>query len=65
MVTPYERFTPFANYTGSLPDRAPRDYAKGKTKKVAWFVSNCGAPNGRHNYVAELKKYIGKFPFIH
>lgn len=57
MVTPYERFTPFANYT-SLPDRAPRDYAKGKTKKVAWFVSNCGAPNGRHNYVEELQKYI-------
>lgn len=57
MVTPYERFSFFANYTG-LPDRAPGNFAAGKTKKIAWFVSNCAAPNGRHHYVEELKKYI-------
>lgn len=35
-----------------------RNYAQNKTKKVAWFVSNCGARNGRLNYAHELQKYI-------
>lgn len=35
-----------------------RNYALNKTKKVAWFVSNCGARNGRLNYAHELQKYI-------
>jgi len=30
----------------------------GKTKLVAWFVSNCNAVNGRENYVNELRQYI-------
>ena len=34
------------------------NYAKGKTKKVAWFVSNCADKNGRLHYGNELKKYI-------
>lgn len=25
---------------------------------MAWFVSNCGAPSGRGDYVTELKKYV-------
>ena len=29
-----------------------------KTKAVAWFVSNCGARNGRLAYAKELQKYI-------
>ena len=53
--TPYERFVPYANATEPLP---PRNYAKGKTKMVAWFVSNCGAVNRRGNYAAELAKYV-------
>ena len=57
MVTPYERWVQFANIT-SLPLKPDRDYAKGKTKKVAWFVSNCGARNGRMEYAKELSKYI-------
>jgi len=34
------------------------NYALNKTKKVAWFVSNCGARNGRLQYAHELQKYI-------
>lgn len=34
------------------------NYAKGKTKKVAWFVSNCGAKNNRLQIAKELSKYI-------
>ncbi|XP_071105287.1 glycoprotein 3-alpha-L-fucosyltransferase A-like [Haliotis cracherodii] len=29
-----------------------------KTKKVLWFVSNCGGSSNRMQYVDELKKYI-------
>ena len=54
--TPYERFTP---YPGSvIPEKASRNYATNKTKLVAWFVSNCNAPNGRLKYAKELQKYI-------
>lgn len=35
-----------------------RNFALNKTKKVAWFVSNCGARNGRLQYAHELQKYI-------
>jgi hypothetical protein len=34
------------------------NYAQGKSKKVAWFVSNCHGPNGRGAYVAELEKFV-------
>jgi glycoprotein 3-alpha-L-fucosyltransferase len=54
--TPYARFTPFPGSV--LPDKPARNYALGKSKLVAWFVSNCNAPNGRSNYVKELKKHI-------
>ena len=36
----------------------PLDYALNKTKKVAWFVSNCEAKNGRLDYARQLGKYI-------
>nr|CAH8873236.1 unnamed protein product [Trichobilharzia regenti] len=35
-----------------------RNYAKGKTKMVAWFVSNCNAKSPRNQYVDELSNYI-------
>lgn len=35
-----------------------RNYANGKTKKVAIFVSNCETTNQRMQYVDELSKYI-------
>ncbi|XP_029654059.1 glycoprotein 3-alpha-L-fucosyltransferase A-like [Octopus sinensis] len=34
------------------------NYAKGKTKKVAWFTSNCCPTNNRMGYAEELGKYI-------
>lgn len=35
-----------------------RNYAQGRTKKVAMFVSNCNDRNGRLKYAKELNKYI-------
>jgi len=32
------------------------NYARGKQKKVAWFVSNCGGRNGRGVYAEQLAK---------
>lgn len=55
--TPYEKFVPYLNVT-NLPDKPLKNYAQGKNKLVAWFVSNCGGHNQRKNYVDELKKYI-------
>jgi len=34
------------------------DYSAGKTKQVAWLVSNCNAKNNRLAYAHELAKYI-------
>ena len=36
----------------------PAGMAKGKTKLVAWFVSNCKTPSRREEYVKELSKHI-------
>ncbi|XP_008179943.1 glycoprotein 3-alpha-L-fucosyltransferase A isoform X3 [Acyrthosiphon pisum] len=57
IVTPYERW---AYYDPSVTqvERLERNYAFNKTKQVAWFVSNCGAKNGRLQYARELAKYI-------
>jgi len=46
IVAPYERFSTYANVS-ELPKTAVRDFSEGKTKTVAWFVSNCNARNGR------------------
>ncbi|CAH8625279.1 unnamed protein product [Schistosoma guineensis] len=35
-----------------------RNFAAGKSKKVAWFVSNCAAKSPRLQYAEELSKYI-------
>ena len=57
LYAPYERFTSFLNVT-ELPTKPKENYARGKTKMAAWYVSNCGAASGRNNYVKELQKYI-------
>ena len=57
MVAPYEKYAYFKNFT-ALPSQSLRNFAAGKTKLVAWFVSNCQTPNGRMHYVRELQKYI-------
>ncbi|KAK7099546.1 glycoprotein 3-alpha-L-fucosyltransferase A-like [Littorina saxatilis] len=56
IVAPYEKYVPF---NASVLSRPPaKNYALGKTKKVAWFVSNCGAQNGRLQYARELAQHI-------
>lgn len=56
IVAPYEKYVPL---NSSMTSRQPtRNYATGKTKKVAWFVSNCGARNKRRQYADELGKHI-------
>ena len=56
IVAPYEKYVPL---NASLLTRNPiKNFASGKTKKVAWFVSNCGARNRRRQYAEELSKYI-------
>ncbi|XP_022913644.1 glycoprotein 3-alpha-L-fucosyltransferase A [Onthophagus taurus] len=56
IVAPYERWTYYDPDVRQMPQII--DYAANKTKKVAWFVSNCGARNGRLEYARELAKYI-------
>ena len=61
---PYGVFARFANYTGNIDDctstAAGVNYARGRTKKIAWFVSNCGdlVTSGRREYAEELGRYI-------
>ena len=57
IVTPYEKFVPHANVS-RLPGQAMRNFADGKTKLVAWFVSNCNAGNRRLEYARELRRYV-------
>lgn len=56
IVAPYEKFVRYNEDVKFLPQN--KSYAEGKTKKVAWFVSNCGARNTRKEYAKELSKYI-------
>ena len=56
IVAPYEKFVLHDENVRTLPQN--RSYAEGKTKHVAWFVSNCASRNGRGDYAKELSKYI-------
>ena len=58
IVTPYERFVPYENASQYQLLPPKRNYASGKSKKVAWFVSNCSPKNNRMGYARELSKYI-------
>ncbi|XP_017152250.1 glycoprotein 3-alpha-L-fucosyltransferase A-like [Drosophila miranda] len=56
IVTPYVKWVYYdPNVQQKTQDR---NYAANKTKKVAWFVSNCNTINGRLKYALELQKYI-------
>ncbi|GLH12276.1 Glycoprotein 3-alpha-L-fucosyltransferase A [Gryllus bimaculatus] len=57
IVAPYERWAYYDEHIKQNP-HMDRNYAANKTKKVAWFVSNCGARNRRLQYAHELQKYI-------
>lgn len=56
LVAPYERWQYYNDNVRQIPLK--QNYAANKTKSVAWFVSNCGARNGRLKYAKELAKYI-------
>ncbi|XP_029656706.1 glycoprotein 3-alpha-L-fucosyltransferase A-like [Octopus sinensis] len=56
IVYPYGKFRYFNK---SVRQKVQvQNYATGKTKKVAWFVSNCRPSNNRMGYAKELGKYI-------
>ena len=55
IVLPYQWYT---NVPGGKPPSPEVNFAVGKTKNVAWFVSNCANRNGRQNYAKELAKFI-------
>jgi len=57
IVTPYERWHSYVANIKTVPQEM--NFAANKTKQVAWFVSNCGARNGRLQYAQELAQYIG------
>ncbi|XP_050302319.1 glycoprotein 3-alpha-L-fucosyltransferase A-like [Anthonomus grandis grandis] len=56
IVAPYEKWVYYDPEVRQINQN--KDYAGNKTKKVAWFVSNCGARNNRLQYARELAKYI-------
>ena len=55
-VAPYGRWQYYNENVQQLPLK--QNYAKDKTKNVAWFVSNCNTRNKRLEYAKELGKYI-------
>ncbi|XP_069361850.1 glycoprotein 3-alpha-L-fucosyltransferase A [Maniola hyperantus] len=56
IVAPYEKWVYYDElFTDKEPDK---NYAANKTKKVAWFVSNCHARNRRLQYARQLSKFI-------
>lgn len=56
IVAPYEKWQ---YYNPSIRQiEQDKNYAANKTRKVAWFVSNCAARNNRLQYAQELQKHI-------
>ncbi|XP_048745363.1 glycoprotein 3-alpha-L-fucosyltransferase A-like isoform X2 [Ostrea edulis] len=54
IVTPYEKWLPYTN----KKNQTLKNYAAGKKKMAAIFVSNCDTSNNRMGYVNELQKYL-------
>jgi len=73
IVTPYGWIEPNGNGSSAplhpipeemeryLDEPSPVNYAEGKTKMAAWFVSNCNSKSGRQDLVKHLKRYILNF----
>ena len=57
IVSPYERWYYYDKRVTHA--NLNINYAQHKTKKIAWFVSNCNTMNNRMTYAKELQKYIG------
>ncbi|KAK2143839.1 hypothetical protein LSH36_808g00028 [Paralvinella palmiformis] len=58
LVTPYEKFVLDGVPPPDVAGRGVGQRPLAKTKKIAWFVSNCYTSNGRLEYVHELERYI-------
>uniref|UniRef100_A0A8D8PUS8 Fucosyltransferase n=1 Tax=Cacopsylla melanoneura TaxID=428564 RepID=A0A8D8PUS8_9HEMI len=58
IVTPYEKWVYYDERHKTDVKNREVNFAAGKTRQVAWFVSNCNAPNNRLQYAKELQKYI-------
>ncbi|XP_041450757.1 glycoprotein 3-alpha-L-fucosyltransferase A-like [Drosophila obscura] len=56
IVAPYSKWVYYDDNVQQKQQH--RNYAANKTKKVAWFVSNCIAVNGRLKYALELQHHI-------
>lgn len=56
IVAPYEKWVYYDENVHRRP--VAFNYAANKTKKVAWFVSNCGAKNKRLEYARSLQEHI-------
>ncbi|XP_050403914.1 glycoprotein 3-alpha-L-fucosyltransferase A [Patella vulgata] len=56
IVAPYEKWVPHQNLTAAIKPK--RNYAEGKTKMTAMFVSNCASSNDRLYYAYDLQKNI-------
>jgi len=55
----YGKMVPRVSATTTLtPGEGSVNYAAGKTKLVAWFVSNCNAGNHRLRYAQDLSQFI-------
>ncbi|CAH8569494.1 hypothetical protein MS3_00000523 [Schistosoma haematobium] len=60
IYSPYGSYEPYMKHHGPetrypLPSR---NFATGKSKKVAWFVSNCNPKSPRMQYAKELSRHI-------
>lgn len=64
LVAPYEKFVAYNSSFDYVPGQKNQplkvleNFAANKTKKVAWFVSNCNAKNRRLEYAKELGQHI-------
>lgn len=57
IVAPYEKFVSYED-GGTSAQRPASSAPRNKTKKVAWFVSNCAARNQRLQFARKLAAYI-------
>ncbi|CAH8481063.1 unnamed protein product [Schistosoma rodhaini] len=61
IVTPYYKYVRFSDVQPrSLNNliQPDKDFSIGKSKMIAWFVSNCAGSSPRMKYAKELMKYI-------
>ena len=56
IVAPYGKWVYYDNAVKSRPNK--RDYATGKSKLIAWFVSHCKTSNQRMKYAKMLDEYV-------